>query len=101
MRLLPSILLLLLFCLGCGHKARPDRYQGKPLRYWESQADSENFDSRRAAAKALGEIGPNGVPTLLILSQDQDSRVRASATLAMLSMGKRAVPQLIESLQGS
>jgi HEAT repeat protein len=92
------LLLLLLFLFGCGHKSLPNTYQGKSLRYWEAMAASENPELRRNAAKALGEIGPNGVPTILVLFRDHDDRVRASAMLSLLGVGQPAVPHVIPLL---
>ena len=74
-------------------KKRPE-YDGKPLRHWVAQAASEDAAKRRAAAEALGKIGPEGVPALLKLLEDKDHRVRSVATLAVTGMGPAAVPKL-------
>ena len=96
MRLL--LWLLLLLCVGCG-PPRKLTYQGYPLRHWEAMAESENRADRAAAAKALGEIGPDGLPALTGLIRDRDNHTKAMAGLAVAEMGAKAVPQLIELLQ--
>jgi HEAT repeat protein len=95
MRLLASLPLLLVLCIGCRHKGPPE-YQGKPLRYWEAQAASDSADRRRAAAEALGAIGPQGLPALVILRSDTDPHVWPTASLALRKMGRTAVPKLKE-----
>jgi HEAT repeat protein len=98
-RMLPLLLLFYLAFLGCGQKSLPNTFQGKSLRYWEAMAASQNPELRRNAAKALGEIGPNGVPALILLYQDRDDRVRTSALMALLEVGgPKAVPQIIPFL---
>jgi HEAT repeat protein len=94
MKTLSFILLLLLVCLGCG----PSKSPQQSLQYWELQANSDQPEGRAAAAKALGEIGPKGVPALLQLSQDRNGHVRAVSNLALLTIGKKAEPQLFVAL---
>jgi HEAT repeat protein len=97
MRLFLSLLLFLV-CLGCGPAGSPS-YQGKPLSDWEAQAQSEDPAKRYDASKALGEMGPEGLPALTKLLRDSQSRVRALATLSVVRMGSQAVPRLIDLLR--
>jgi hypothetical protein len=99
MRRLSPALLLMLVCFGCGPKPLPDHYQGKPLRHWQAMAASADPVNRRAAGKALGKIGPKGLPAIVVLFQDPDASVRTSAVLALVGMGRTAVPPLIELLR--
>jgi HEAT repeat protein len=92
-----SMLCLLSFCLGCGPKG-PPQYGGKTLRYWETQAAGDSYEARRVAAKALGEIGPRGLPALARLLADPDHRVQAAANLAVAGMRQKAVTPLKEML---
>jgi HEAT repeat protein len=94
LRLSPWTLLLFCVFIGCGHKDRPGEFQGKPLRYWETQAVSANPDNRRAAVEALGKIGPSGLRCLVKLLNDGDRHVRARASLTVSQMGSIAVPEL-------
>jgi HEAT repeat protein len=93
------LLLLLLVCFGCGPKPLPDHYQGKSLRHWQAMAASADPANRRAAGKALGKIGPKGLPAIVVLFQDPDNSVRTSALLALVGMGHSAVPPLIALLK--
>ena len=90
------ILLLLVACLaGCQRTQRhAPEYQGKSLRYWEAKAASGNAPDRIAAAEALGEIGPPGLPGLVKLLTDKDHLVRGAAMLGVAKMGPTAVPGL-------
>jgi HEAT repeat protein len=97
-KLLPLILILLLSCFGCGPK-KTIEYQGKTLRQWEWKAVSDNPEDRIAAAKALGKLGPkNGLSSLVRLLSDKNQRVKFAAELAVMEMGKTAVPYLTNLL---
>jgi HEAT repeat protein len=85
-------------CLGCAPQREPS-YDGKPLSHWEATAQSKNREDRAAAAKALGEIGPDGLPGLTKLLRDRDNHTKAMAGLAIARMGAKAVPRLIELLR--
>jgi HEAT repeat protein len=89
---------LFVLCLGCAPQREPS-YDGKPLSHWESMAASENREDRTAAAKTLGEIGPDGLAGLTKLLRDRDNQTKAMAGLAVARMGAKAVPRLIELLQ--
>ena len=93
---LPLSLLLVVFA-SCAPQREP-RYDGEPLSHWETMAASQNRDDRVAAAKALGEIGPDGLPALTTLMLDRDNHIKAMAGLAVAKMGAKSVPRLIELL---
>jgi HEAT repeat protein len=90
--------MLFVLCLGCAPQREPS-YEGKPLSHWEAMAASEDRADRVAAAKALGEIGPDGLAGLTKLLRDRDNHTKAMAGLAVAKMGAKAVPRLIELLQ--
>jgi HEAT repeat protein len=92
-QLLPA-LMVLLACAGCMRTAQPNRYQGRSLRHWENMALDKDPANRRAAAEALGHIGPKGLPSLLKLRDDRNFRVRTAAMLACDRMGAAAIPEL-------
>ena len=98
MRFFLPILLLLAFSFGCEQKKQPE-YQGKSLAHWESEATAKKADQRRAAVKALGKIGPDGLPMLMKLLDDKNRRIRASARLAVMKLGPTAAPRLKELLR--
>lgn len=56
-------------------------------------------DVRRAAARALGEIGPAAIPELKQVLAGPDQEVRRRAVEALGWIGSEAVPALIESLK--
>ncbi len=64
-----------------------------------------NIDHRRAAAGALGHIGPaakEGIPTLITALWDRDSGLRYNAALALGRMGpaaKEAIPALVAAFK--
>jgi hypothetical protein len=97
MRLLLTVLASVL-CLGCAPKGEPT-YQGKPVKYWETMAESESRSDRIAAATALGEIGPDGLLGITKLFRDRDPHIQALAGIAVGRMGAKAVPRLRELLQ--
>ena len=86
------------------HKPEPE-YDGRSLSYWLAQSKEKGESSRRAAAHALGQIGPEAkaaVPALMELLKDTDSELRWLAALALGQIGpeaKAAVPALMELLK--
>ena len=98
MKAVVSILLLLVFFVGCGPKG-PPRYQGKSLRYWAALAASKEPAKRQEAADAMGKIGPTSLRFLVKLLSDEDRHVRNRAVLSMIGMGEKAAPELILLLQ--
>lgn len=76
------------------HKVEPE-YHGKPLRYWLAESKSESAASRRAAAEALGNMGPAGLPALREMLRDQDMGVKLAAATAMkrINAGQRSDSQ--------
>ena len=97
MRLFLTILLMFAaISFGCAQKKKPPSYQGKSVRHWAIQAESEDPAKRREAAIALGKCGPEGLPALMKLVQDKERKVRAVATVAVMGMGPTAVPKLKE-----
>jgi len=56
-------------------------------------------DVRRAAARAMGEIGPTAVPLLTRALADANDEVRRGAVEALRWIGPAAVPQLIAALK--
>jgi hypothetical protein len=64
------------------HKREPE-YRGKPLSYWVAESKSRSAASRRAAADALGNVGPAAVGALTELLQDDDMGVRLAAATAL------------------
>jgi HEAT repeat protein len=103
MRLILPILLILTLCSGCAPKASSKlQYRGKPIRYWETLAENDDPAKRVDAARALGKIGPRGLPALTKMMGDKEHRVRAAAYLAIMDMkGKKVVPELQELIDGS
>jgi len=67
--------------------ARPRKpelqYEGKTLRDWEAESKSDSPAARRAAALALGNLGPAAIPALTELLQDKDPDVGLAAALAL------------------
>ena len=83
MRLLTTIVVVFAV-IGCAQKRKTTpSYEGKPLRYWQRQAESEDPAKRQAAAEALGKIGPNALPTLVKMRNDRERRVRARSRLKL------------------
>lgn len=65
-----------------GHATEP-MHEGKTLTDWAAQAKSERAEDRRAAAEALGHLGPPAVPVLTELLRDPDMGVRLAAATAL------------------
>lgn len=64
----------------------------------------ENKDIRQRAARALGAIGPEAIPSLLKALQDKNAEVRGCAAVGFYEMGakgKTAVSELAEALHDS
>ena len=64
----------------------------------------ENEDIRERAARALGAIGPEAMPSLLKALQDKNAEVRSCAAVGFYEMGdkgKTAVPELAQALHDS
>jgi HEAT repeat protein len=77
--------------------------EGKPLDQWTALARDKSPETRRAAAKALGEIGlqtEEVVPVLVGLARDDENRgVQLQAISAIRGMSphaKSALPALAE-----
>jgi hypothetical protein len=72
------------------HRADPD-YEGKPLKHWVAESEKDSTEARRAAAQALGNLGPAAIPALNTLLGDKDFGVRlaASAALKKIKEGQR------------
>ena len=61
----------------------------------------EDWDVRREAAWALGEIGDaRAVPSLIEALRDEDWRVREAAVEALEGIGAPALPELERTWQG-
>ena len=73
-------------------------YDGKPLSYWKVQATSGTIESREAAAKALGKMGPPAIPALIELLRDKEGNAWATAATALGEMGPPAIPALTKLL---
>jgi len=54
------------------------QYEGKTLRDWVAESKSDSPAARRAAALALGNLGPAAIPALTDLLQDKDRDVGKS-----------------------
>ena len=89
----------------------PDRkpevtYQGKRLRDWVQQLESDNVHDRRVAAKALEEMGPRALDALPILEKvlgtsKEDNIVRFVAAVSIWQMTgqtQRVMPPLLSML---
>jgi HEAT repeat protein len=66
------------------------------------QLQSQDEIVRRSAARALGKIGPEAVPRLIVMLKHQEAFVRRSAADALGQIGpeaKEAVPALIVALK--
>jgi hypothetical protein len=59
------------------------RYEGRTLSGWVAESRSDSPAARRAAALALGNLGPAAIPTLTELLQDKDPDVGLAAALAL------------------
>ncbi|MDQ7778223.1 MAG: HEAT repeat domain-containing protein [Planctomycetota bacterium] len=127
-QILLRLLLLLLLPAGCGGGDEEKVHQGKTVREWTAQLDSQNFDTRHKAAVALAEIGPparSAVPRLIVMLKDYESErkwkeaqplyevvgvgiissdppsLTKAAADALAKIGKDAVPALIPELKNS
>src|SRR5205823_3204608 len=84
--------------------AREPAYRGKPVSAWVAGLKEEDAGSRRAAARALGRIGPGAAAAVGPLAgalRDQDAGVRSAAALALGKIGpaaESAIPTLIGAL---
>jgi hypothetical protein len=87
------LLVLSAFCIGCQRSGLPE-YQGKSLKYWETQAADKDVVKRREAAQALGRIGMKGLPGLAKLLGDEDQQTQNAASLAIIRLGQKALPEL-------
>ena len=76
--------------------------EGKPLDQWAVLAKAKSPETRRAAAKALGNIGlqtEDVVPVLVGLAKDENKGVQLQAINALRGMSphaKSALPTLVE-----
>ena len=95
-------------CLGAEPKPAPTSqgkepiYAGKTLGEWIARTKDKDKLVRRAAAVALGNIGPAGVPALAELLKDKDWSVRVFVAPALGQIGpeaKTAIPALAELLK--
>ena len=109
------------WALGEDDSANAAGFKGKPLAYWVGQAsapggpkdldltvaalceavESDNPNAKRDAADALAVLGPKAeaaVPTLLGQFGHEFPWVRVSCQAAVGSVGKAAVPALINTL---
>src|SRR4051812_26415721 len=98
---------LALFCaaamlVGCGKEAS---HQGRTVSEWRKDLRDADPGKRRAAAAALGEIGPKAkaaVPDLAAALKDADAQVRVSASQALWSLAgdaRGATYDLIAALE--
>ncbi|TNE44652.1 MAG: HEAT repeat domain-containing protein [Deltaproteobacteria bacterium] len=86
--------MVLLFLLGGCKKKGPQTHPATPLM---KQLKSEEADKRKAAAEALGRLGPKARPAIPalanVLKNDEDNQVRYAAAAA-LGRTKLANPQV-------
>jgi HEAT repeat protein len=61
------------------HKSEPE-VDGKVLDRLLAECKSDSVETRKAAAVALGEIGPAAIPALTELLRDKDLGVRLAAS---------------------
>jgi HEAT repeat protein len=83
-------------CAGCGKK-----HDGKTIGGWKDGLSSEKESDRRAAVKAMSEIGKSAVPALRDALKGKDKIARSSAARSLGEIGpdaRAAVPELIKAL---
>jgi HEAT repeat protein len=105
-KLLFAFLLVALFGAGMSW-AQPDaKFEGKTAAEWITTLEGPNFMDRRAAARALGNMGPAvakvAVPALIKSLRDKDEQVRDWSCWALKTMGaeaKEAVPALVDAMK--
>jgi HEAT repeat protein len=84
-----ACLISLLFLLvGCGKEETV--YQGKPISYWVKQLNGINEEARVEAAKALGQVGVEGMAALVEAFRSGPSAVRSAAADALGVIGPQA-----------
>ena len=89
------LLFYILISMGCGEPTQEHKIE-KLIQ----KLGVKDPSVRRISASELGSIGSTDVvPALIQALQDQDAKVRDSATDALEKIGKDAVPALIQALQ--
>ena len=78
-----------------GHNRPEPQFDGKPLSYWVVQSKDKSPEFRKAAARALVQIGPGtkgegkpGIDALARMLSDTDKDVQAAAANALERAGK-------------
>lgn len=64
------------------HKAETEN-TGEVFDHWLKESKSDSAESRKAAATALGDMGPAAIPVLNELLHDKDLGVRLKASSAL------------------
>src|SRR5260370_16826497 len=97
-----AVLALLILVAGCGKDQAV--FQGKSTSEWVKQLRGANLAARLEAAKALGNVGQEGVAALIGALQDSSAEIRGAAADALGVIGpeaKHAVPYLPNALKNS
>src|SRR5439155_1265084 len=86
------------------HAAEPG-FLGKPLSQWQTELTDRQPKVRRAAAFALGKIGPpaaGSIPDLVRALKDSEATVREAAASALGEIGpadnRKTLPALMDAL---
>jgi HEAT repeat protein len=82
--------------LGAGCDEGP-KHNGRSMSSWMRDLDAQQAYQRRAAAQAMGALGPaaaGSIPQLIVMLSDEDGTVQFEAAEALAKMGDRAVPPL-------
>lgn len=77
---------------GCGKEEAV--FQGKPTSSWVKQLKSADAAARQEAAKALGNLGAEGVFGLAVALRDESPDVRMAAADSLSNIGTEAKPAL-------
>ena len=89
------LLFYILISMGCGEPTQEHKIE-KLIQ----KLGVKDPSVRHISVSELGSIGSTDVvPALIQALQDQDAKVRDSATEALEKIGKDAVPALIQALQ--
>jgi HEAT repeat protein len=102
MRFLAVTAVFAAFLAGSAMGLEPTAAEKKQVKEWAPKLKAADAQTRAAAARALGKIGPGAgatVPALAKLLDDDDKKVRSAAIGALHQIGTAAFPQLLAALK--